>query len=247
MHGITTGSFLAKGSGGLNKLAAFPVQRLATSRRTSSTTTLQTKVQTQTRYARPELLSLTRPAAVQGIKLGDFQATVSAFISAGLFFVISSAKPLDKLSRQRPHPNIFCAYVFLSMLGQFALHTAFLMFVYSGAVAIMPKVSFQAHTSMPMPLTALAVHWGSGQQAQGVGSSTCPRANTADCFAGEPAMDAHVHAHEVSRDPAPWASCQDAQGSRSSMRLHVGHACASGLSCPATLPVGACGMSSGLC
>ena len=65
---------------------------------------------------------------------------MSAFISAGLFFVISSAKPLDRLSPQRPHPNIFCAYVFVSMLGQFALHTAFLIFVYNGAVAIMPKV-----------------------------------------------------------------------------------------------------------
>ena len=30
---------------------------------------------------------------MQGIKLGDFQATVSAFISAGLFFVVSQTKP----------------------------------------------------------------------------------------------------------------------------------------------------------
>ena len=78
---------------------------------------------------------------MQGIKLGDFQATVSAFINAGLFFVVSQAKPLETLSPERPHPNIFCAYVFLSMLGQFALHTSFLIFVYNGAVRVMPEVS----------------------------------------------------------------------------------------------------------
>ena len=76
----------------------------------------------------------------QGIKLGDFQATVSAFINAGLFFVVSQAKPMEVLSPKRPHPNIFCAYVFLSMLGQFALHTGFLIFVYTGAVRLMPEV-----------------------------------------------------------------------------------------------------------
>ena len=111
---------------------------------------------------------------MQGIKLGDFQATVSAFISAGLFFVISSAKPLDKLSRQRPHPNIFCAYVFLSMLGQFALHTAFLMFVYSGAVAIMPKVSFQARASMHMPSYSIGSPMGQRVTSSGCGVKHMP-------------------------------------------------------------------------
>ena len=90
---------------------------------------------------------------VQGIKLGDFQATVSAFISAGLFFVVSQAKPRDKLSPERPHPGIFCTYVFASMLGQFALHTAFLIFVYNGALVVMPEVSlvFRFGTQQPHP------------------------------------------------------------------------------------------------
>ena len=77
---------------------------------------------------------------MQGIKLGDFQATVSAFISAGLFFVVSQAQPAERLSPERPHPGIFCTYVFASMLGQFALHTGFLIFVYNGALAVMPQV-----------------------------------------------------------------------------------------------------------
>ncbi|KAK9819655.1 hypothetical protein WJX72_000825 [[Myrmecia] bisecta] len=75
---------------------------------------------------------------LQGVKLGDLQATVSGMLSAGLFFVISNSKALPTLSPERPHPNIFCAYVFLSMLGQFAVHLAFLIFMYQGALAAMP-------------------------------------------------------------------------------------------------------------
>ncbi len=75
----------------------------------------------------------------QGVKLGDFQATVMGMLSAMLFFVISHAKPLDKLSPQRPHPNIFSAYVFLSLLGQFAAHMVFLIYMYYGALAAMSK------------------------------------------------------------------------------------------------------------
>jgi hypothetical protein len=48
-------------------------------------------------------------------------------LTAGMFFFISSAKPLEQLSPQRPHPNIFNAYFFLSLCGQMALHMAFLV------------------------------------------------------------------------------------------------------------------------
>ena len=40
-------------------------------------------------------------------------------LTAAMFFFISQAKPLDKLSAVRPHPNIFSPYFFLSLLGQF--------------------------------------------------------------------------------------------------------------------------------
>ena len=60
--------------------------------------------------------------------------------SAALFFVISHAKPLSRLSPQRPHPNIFSLYVFASILGQFAVHLAFLATTYQGALAAMPPV-----------------------------------------------------------------------------------------------------------
>lgn len=66
---------------------------------------------------------------LDGIKLGDMQATMAGLLTAGMFFFISNAQPLDKLSRQRPHPNIFSMYVFTSLLGQFAVHMAFLMYM----------------------------------------------------------------------------------------------------------------------
>ena len=65
-------------------------------------------------------------------------------LSAMLFFVISHAKPLDKLSPQRPHPNIFSAYVFMSLLGQFAAHMVFLIYMYYGALEAMSKARTDA-------------------------------------------------------------------------------------------------------
>lgn len=82
---------------------------------------------------------------MQGIKMRDVQLTLMAFLSSGLFFVISNAKPMPTLSAERPHSNIFCAYVFLSILGQFAMHSVFLIFCYNSALAIMPKVCLSAN------------------------------------------------------------------------------------------------------
>ena len=68
------------------------------------------------------------------------QATIMGLLSAAMFFVLSNAKPLEQLSAQRPHPNIFCAYVFLSLLGQFAVHLTYLVLVWNSALASMPAV-----------------------------------------------------------------------------------------------------------
>ncbi len=43
-------------------------------------------------------------------------------------------------SKARPHPRVFCAYVFTSLLGQFAVYISFLMFMQHRAHALMPKV-----------------------------------------------------------------------------------------------------------
>lgn len=76
---------------------------------------------------------------LQGVKLGDMQATVQGFLSTGLFFVISNSTPLPTLSAERPHPTIFSLYVFLSVLGQAAVHTALLISFYFGALRLMPE------------------------------------------------------------------------------------------------------------
>lgn len=58
------------------------------------------------------------------------QATLSGLLTAGMFYFISAAKPLEELSATRPHPSIFCVYFFASLLGQFAMHLTFLIFMY---------------------------------------------------------------------------------------------------------------------
>lgn len=64
---------------------------------------------------------------LDGVKLGDVQATISGVFTAAFFLFISHARPLPTLSAERPHPNVFCFYVFLSLLGQFAIHILFLI------------------------------------------------------------------------------------------------------------------------
>ncbi|XP_020593428.1 probable manganese-transporting ATPase PDR2 [Phalaenopsis equestris] len=76
---------------------------------------------------------------LDGVKLGDMQATISGIFTAAFFLFISHARPLQTLSPARPHPNIFCAYVFLSLLGQFAMHLIFLVSAVNEAAKHMPE------------------------------------------------------------------------------------------------------------
>lgn len=76
---------------------------------------------------------------LDGVKLGDMQATISGVFTAAFFLFISHARPLQTLSSERPHPNIFCAYVFLSLLGQFAIHLLFLISSVNEAEKHMPE------------------------------------------------------------------------------------------------------------
>ncbi|KAG9156521.1 hypothetical protein Leryth_006508 [Lithospermum erythrorhizon] len=75
---------------------------------------------------------------LDGVKLGDVQATISGVFTAAFFLFISHARPLPTLSAERPHPNIFCAYVFLSLMGQFAIHLLFLITSVKEAEKYMP-------------------------------------------------------------------------------------------------------------
>ncbi|KAI8566927.1 hypothetical protein RHMOL_Rhmol02G0080500 [Rhododendron molle] len=75
---------------------------------------------------------------LDGVKLGDIQATISGVFTAAFFLFISHARPLPTLSAERPHPNVFCPYVFLSLLGQFAVHILFLISSVKEAEKYMP-------------------------------------------------------------------------------------------------------------
>ena len=75
---------------------------------------------------------------LDGVKLGDVQATISGVFTAAFFLFISHARPLPTLSATRPHPNIFCWYVFLSLLGQFSVHILFLISSVKEAEKYMP-------------------------------------------------------------------------------------------------------------
>ncbi|KAH9725637.1 putative manganese-transporting ATPase PDR2 [Citrus sinensis] len=75
---------------------------------------------------------------LDGVKLGDVQATISGVFTAAFFLFISHARPLPTLSAARPHPNIFCSYVFLSLMGQFAIHLFFLISSVKEAEKYMP-------------------------------------------------------------------------------------------------------------
>jgi cation-transporting ATPase 13A1 len=58
------------------------------------------------------------------------QATASGMLTAGMFYFISSAAPLQELSDVRPHSTIFNLYFFGSLLGQFVVQLTFLIYMY---------------------------------------------------------------------------------------------------------------------
>ncbi|KAH9916115.1 ATPase [Epithele typhae] len=66
---------------------------------------------------------------LDGIKFGDYQVTITGMLMLVCFLCISRAKPVEKLSRERPLGNIFNFYVLLSVLFQFALHIATLVYI----------------------------------------------------------------------------------------------------------------------
>ncbi|KIX04148.1 uncharacterized protein Z518_07702 [Rhinocladiella mackenziei CBS 650.93] len=73
-----------------------------------------------------------------GIKFGDGQVTISGMLMSVCFLSISRAKPVEALSRERPQPNILNAYILGSVLGQFAIHCATLIYLSNVVYSIVP-------------------------------------------------------------------------------------------------------------
>ncbi|RPA73823.1 hypothetical protein BJ508DRAFT_418902 [Ascobolus immersus RN42] len=66
---------------------------------------------------------------LDGIKFGDGQVTISGMLMSVCFLSLSRARPVEKLSKERPQPNIFNAYIIGSVLLQFAIHIVTLIYV----------------------------------------------------------------------------------------------------------------------
>ncbi|KAI7902263.1 uncharacterized protein BX663DRAFT_474233 [Cokeromyces recurvatus] len=75
---------------------------------------------------------------LDGIKFGDLQVTISGMLMAVCFLCISRGKPLQKLSKERPQPNIFNPYIILSVMGQFAIHIIALIYINGLAKSLEP-------------------------------------------------------------------------------------------------------------
>ncbi|KAI5779355.1 cation transporting ATPase [Geopyxis carbonaria] len=76
---------------------------------------------------------------LDGIKFGDGQVTISGMLMSVCFLSLSRAKPIEKLSKERPQPNIFNFYIIGSVLGQFAVHIVSLIYISRYVAILEPK------------------------------------------------------------------------------------------------------------
>ncbi|KAL2753141.1 hypothetical protein ACRALDRAFT_1045141 [Sodiomyces alcalophilus JCM 7366] len=66
---------------------------------------------------------------LEGIKFGDGQYTISGVLMSVCFLSLSRARVVEGLSKERPQPHIFNVYIIGSILGQFAVHVATLIYI----------------------------------------------------------------------------------------------------------------------
>ncbi|KAI8459835.1 Ca2+-transporting ATPase [Phakopsora pachyrhizi] len=66
---------------------------------------------------------------LDGVKFGDYQMTIQGVCMSACFLCISRAKPVEKLSKERPQGSIFNVYVVVTVLGQFLCHLSALVYI----------------------------------------------------------------------------------------------------------------------
>lgn len=95
-----------------------------------------------------------------GIKIGDAQATASGVLLSVCFLSISRSQAIEKLSKQRPQPGIFNIYIMGSILGQFAVHIATLIYVTNRVYELEPaaeKIDLEAKFNPSLLNTAIYI------------------------------------------------------------------------------------------
>jgi len=76
---------------------------------------------------------------LDGVKYGDTQMTAMGMLGSISFMSVSRSKPLDRLSNVRPLTSIFHPALFISLLGQFAIHLSTMMIaVYYAKINLPP-------------------------------------------------------------------------------------------------------------
>jgi len=75
---------------------------------------------------------------LDGVKYGDTQMTAMGILGSVSFMSVSRSKPLEKLSKVRPLTSIFHPALFVSLLGQFAIHLGAMVFAVQKAKRHLP-------------------------------------------------------------------------------------------------------------
>merc|ERR1712232_446472 len=77
---------------------------------------------------------------LDGVKYGDTQMTALGLLGSVSFMSASRSKPLDRLSSVRPLTSIFHPSLFISLLGQFAIHLLTMIIAVQRAKQHLPEV-----------------------------------------------------------------------------------------------------------
>jgi cation-transporting ATPase 13A1 len=76
---------------------------------------------------------------LDGVKYGDTQMTALGLLGSVSFMSVSRSKPLDRLSSVRPLTSILHPALFISLLGQFAIHLTTMIVATNRAKEHLPK------------------------------------------------------------------------------------------------------------